>query len=71
MSMKLLPIRLRTDIEEVKERVEVSEGVHDGCPSKTPSVDGVQVPGRFGSSGRFVSDHVRFIKNDSVPQHLE
>jgi hypothetical protein len=71
MSGKLLPVRLRTDVQEVENRVEISKGVHDRSSGQAPSVDRVQIPSGFAGSGVLVSDHVRFIENDSVPQDLE
>jgi hypothetical protein len=71
MSGKLLPVRLRTDVKEVKNRVEVSKGVHDRSSGQAPSVDRVQIPSGFAGSGVLVSDHVRFIENDSVPDNQQ
>jgi len=71
MSGKLLPVRLRTDIQEVENRVEISKCVHDRSSGQAPSVDRIEVPSGFAGSGILVSDHVSFIKNDSVPQDLE
>jgi hypothetical protein len=70
MSGKLLPVRLRTDIQEMENRIEISKCVHDRSSGQAPSVDRVQVPSGFAGSGILVSDHVGLIENDSIPQHL-
>jgi hypothetical protein len=71
MSGKLLPVCLRTDIEEVEDRVEISKCVHDRGSCQAPSVDRIEVKSGFAGSGILVSDHVGLIENDSVPQYFE
>lgn len=71
MGVELLPIPLRTDTEEMQQRVQIAERVDDGRTSQTPPNVGVEIESGLCGSGVSVSDNMSFVQDDSVPHCLE
>jgi hypothetical protein len=48
---KILPVRLGTNVEEMKHGKGVDERVHDRRSGQAPSVDSIQIPSRLRGTG--------------------
>jgi hypothetical protein len=61
MGVKLLPISLRADTQEVKQRVQIAERIDHGRTGQTPTKVSVEIASGLGGSSVSISDNVSFI----------